>query len=231
LEQLLESLVETLETCKNLKVSIVFMDQVKQDIIETGERLFMTYGFKRVTMDEIAGEMGISKKTIYQFFKDKNELVEEATRFSLKGEEKIIRETTQKANNSIEELFLISRQIRDKMKRMSPYILLDLKKYYKSAWNLYLDFKKEIFHNAIKDMLKRGMESGYFREDIDPEILTILRLEQVQMTFDTNVFPVDKFDFGEVQLQIFDHFVHGLLTEKGLRLLNDYLKNTNGEDK
>lgn len=191
------------------------------------DRLFMTYGFKRVTMDEIARELGISKKTIYQYFKDKDEIVFEVTRTHIEEEERIIIETSQQANNAVEELLLISQRIRQQAAQMSPYILFDLKKYYKSSWELFLKFKKEVFHDCIKSFLEDGIEQGYFRPEIDTELLTILRLEEVQLSFDTSVFPPDQFDFKEVQIQLFDHFVHGVLTEKGRSLYNEYISNTN----
>ncbi|MEM7548699.1 MAG: TetR/AcrR family transcriptional regulator [Bacteroidota bacterium] len=199
--------------------------EIKESIIQTADRLFMAYGFKRITMDEIASELGISKKTIYQYFKDKKEVVYEVTKASLEEEKNIIEETTQRSENAIEELFLISQRIRQKHLQMNPYILSDLRKYYHNAWQLFLNFKKEMFHDCIKNLIDKGIKEGYFRPEINSEILTVMRLEQAQMVFDTELFHPEKFEFKEVQIQLLDHFVHGILTDSGRALHAEYLKN------
>jgi AcrR family transcriptional regulator len=174
-------------------------------------------------MDQIAQEMGISKKTIYQYFKDKRALVLEATKASFAQEEKMIAETVQQSSNAVQELFLISQHIRQKLSRIHPFILSDLKKYYRNAWDMFQQCKSTIFESQIFELLERGIQEGHFRKDINPRILTVMRMTQVEMVFDQETFPADKFDFKEVQMQILDHFVHGILTDKGRKVYNQYL--------
>ena len=196
----------------------------KETIISTAHDLFLRYGFKRITMDHIAQELGISKKTIYQFFRDKKELVLEATKVSFSEEEKMINETAQQSSDAVHELFLVSQYIRNKMSKMHPFILLDLKRYYRNAWKLFEECKDEIFESHIYNLLVRGISEGYFRGDIDPKILAVMRMNQVETTFDQDVFPADQFDFKDVQVQLLDHFVYGILTEKGRKVYNEYIQ-------
>ncbi len=193
----------------------------KAKIIAKSDELFQLYGVKSVTMDEISRELGISKKTIYQFFKDKDELVCEATLYLLECDRKEFDDIHTQAGNSIEELFLISKCLRKNFENLNPSILFDLKRYHPKAWDIFIDFKENFFKENVRKSLRRGIEEGYFRTEIDVEILTILRLEQVQMSFDPRIFPRGRFDFKEVQMQFFDHFVSGILTDKGRAYYNE----------
>ena len=187
----------------------------REKIIAKADELFRLYGVKSITMDEIARELGMSKKTIYQYFKDKDEIVYEATQHILDHDMREFEGIQKEASNSIEELLMISKCLRKNFENMNPAILFDLKRFYPRAWDLFIDVKENFFKESVKLTLRRGITEGYFRNVIDVEILTILRLEQVQMSFDPRIFPKDKFDFKEVQMQFFDHFVNGIMTEKG----------------
>lgn len=188
---------------------------------EIGE-MFMTYGVRSVSMDDIARHLGISKKTLYLQFKDKNELVEKVTEFVIEERRFEYDEVTKKATNAIEELFLMSKCLRTHVAALNPSLVFDLQKFHNSAWNMFLEFEHVTVYESIIDNLERGKAEGFFRADIHIKILSKLRVEQVHMSFDPHVFPKDEFDFTEVHMQMFDHFVYGLLTKKGLKLYEKY---------
>lgn len=198
--------------------------ELKEHILATAYRLFMTYGIRNITMDDLSKELSISKKTIYQHFKDKDEIVYLTTRIALEHEQKYLDEIQQHAKNSIDELILITKFMREHISKINPSVLFDIKKYYRDAWQLYLTFKHEVFINAVKASLKRGIEEGDFRKSIDIDILAIFRLEMIQLSFDDRIFPRTMFDFREVQMQILDHFIHGILTPKGLKAFQQQIK-------
>ena len=200
------------------------MEEIKNKIVESAEGLFLKYGIKSVTMDDIAKDLAISKKTIYQFFKDKTEVVNSVARNHLEKERQEIEEIHAKAENIIEELIMMTRCMRDNHMRINPAVFLDLKKYYKSAWQIYLKYKNSVFYQSIVKSLERGIREGYFRKNIDIEILATIRLELIQLSFNDEIFPRDKFNFIEVQNQISDHFINGILTTKGKELLENYNK-------
>ncbi len=186
----------------------------------------MKFGFRSITMDDIAKHLSISKKTIYLFFKDKDELISTVTELHLQQEQKEIEEVHLEANNPIEELYLITKCMRKNLSDINPTVLYDLQKFHKQAWEKFLIFKEAVIGKAIKDILDKGIQAGYFRKEIDIEILSKLRQEQVQMGFDDRIFPPDQYDFKIVQMQLFDHFVHGITTQKGQELLDQYFNNS-----
>lgn len=201
--------------------------EVKESIIETAEELFLRYGFKRVTMDDIAREMAISKKTIYQYFKDKNEMVCSATERHLRKENEAIEALEAESENVIEYLVRLSKQLRRHMSTVNPGAMEDLKKYFPEGWKIFVHYKKEIFLKSMIKILRKGMEEGHFRKDMNPEVLGIMRMEQIQLAFDQNLFPRNRFDFADVQIELLRHFIAGILTDKGRELLENYSKSTN----
>ena len=188
---------------------------------EIGE-MFMTYGVRSISMDDISRHMGISKKTLYQHFKDKNELVEKVTEHVIEERQTEYEEVTKEASNAIEELFLMSKCLRSHLANLNPSLIFDLKKFHMKAWNLFLDYEHITVYESMKDNLKRGKEEGFFRVGININVLAKLRVEQVHMSFDPHVFPKDDFDFTEVHMQMYDHYVYGICTDKGLKLYEKY---------
>ncbi len=201
--------------------------EVQENITQAASTLFMQFGIKSVTMDEIASHLGISKKTIYQYFKDKDELVCQVTKRILEIDRDECEQIFDQSADAIEELFEISKFLRERVISVNPSLLFDLKKYHPKSWKVYLDYKENVFLDTIITSLNRGKEEGFFREDIDPEILATLRMEEIQMSFDDGIFPKSKFDFKRIQLQFFDHFVNGIITEKGRRHWNSYMEKAN----
>ena len=125
------------------------------------------------------------------------------------------------ARNAIEELFQLSVYLKRHMQDMNPSLLFDLQKYHPKAWSVWLDYKNKFIRDSVIRNLKQGIEEGYFRPEMDPQVIAAVRMEMVQLAFNEEIFPHERFRLPEVQGQIFDHFVFGLLTEKGRKL---YLK-------
>lgn len=181
-------------------------------------------------MDDIAKELSISKKTIYQYFKDKNEIVREFTLKQCEQRRDDFNRIPGETENSIEALMMTSKCIRENILELNPSLLMDIQKYYKDAWQTFVEFKERVFYKSIQDTIARGMVEGYFRKGINPEILSIMRMQQVQDCFDSKLYPREKFSYKDVQIQLLDHFMHGLLTCKGKTLLEKYI-NENPLDK
>lgn len=198
---------------------------MKNEIIEGSASLFMQYGVRSVTMDDIASHLSISKKTLYQHFKDKNEIVTETTKTIIEKDKDEFIYIQKNARNAVEELFQVSHCLRRIVSEINPSLLFDLKKYHNNAWKVYMDYKEKFIFNMIVENLKRGIKEKYFRKEINPYILARFRTEQVQLSFDNKIFPRTKFDFKEVQLQLFDHFLYGIMTQSGKKLYESYHEN------
>ena len=175
-------------------------------------------------MDEIARELGISKKTIYQYFKDKDDIVYKMTLRRIAIDKEEFSEAYGSSEDAIDELVKVSLCLRRNLNKINPSLLFDIQKYHPRSWDLWIDYKNNFIKGYVLKSIERGKREGYFRAEIDAETLATFRIEQVQMSFDDRIFPHDKFDFTEVQMALFDHFVHGLLTIKGHEIYNNLIK-------
>ena len=193
----------------------------KEKIQKGAEELFMRYGVRSISMDDIARHLSVSKKTLYQHFADKEDIVTVTCKAHLDRSASEFQAIKTTAKNAIEELVQLSVCLKRNVQDMNPSLLFDLQKYHPKAWRVWLNHKNKFIRESVVRNLKQGMEEGYFRPDMDPEIIASVRLEMVQLAFNEEIFPCERFKLPEVQMQIFDHFVFGLLTEKGRKL---YLK-------
>lgn len=194
----------------------------KEKLLKGAEDLFLKYGVRSITMDDIARHLGISKKTIYQHFEDKDDIVALVLRTHMERQRQQFEEIALKSKNAVEEMVMLSVLLKESMRNVNASLLFELQKYHQRAWNTWLEFKKKDIHQSIIRNLKQGIDEGYFRNDINVDVLGRMRLEMVQMAFDNMVFPRESFNLSEVQAQLFDHFVHGLLTDKGKKLYQKY---------
>ena len=194
----------------------------REKIRSGAKELFFKYGIKSITMDDLARHLSISKKTLYQFFSDKREIVYTVTDDFLKSQEQTMKELSACSANAPEEMVKISDFLKELFVSLNPIVFFELKKYHSEAWKLYETHRDKCVLGMITDNLKKGIKEGYYRADIDVEVLAKLRLEQVQCAFDQQLFPATKYDLGHVQMQFFDHFVRGITTLKGHKLFNKY---------
>tara|TARA_R110002012_G_scaffold99980_2_gene238408 strand:+ start:91486 stop:92100 length:615 start_codon:yes stop_codon:yes gene_type:complete len=195
----------------------------EKNILEGAKSLFMQFGLKSITMDDIARKVGVSKKTIYQFFSDKNSIVFKSVHEHFSDHRQEIENVLDNSKNSIEAMYRISKCMKGQVEAINPTVLYDLQRYFPRAHKRFLEFKNTFIKERMIGILEDGVKSGYFRKEINPEILIIQRIEQVQLAFNNDIYPRDKFDFKEIHEQLFDHFLHGILTEKGKEKYNQYL--------
>lgn len=173
-------------------------------------------------MDDVARHLSVSKKTLYQYFADKDEIVTMVSEFHLRGDQAQYADFRNSAVNAIDELVKISICIKKDLQKINPSLLFDLQKYHPKAWAAWLNHKHEHIGQSIIRNLKQGIEEGFFRQEIKTDILAIARLELIQMTFDDRLFPADKYNLADVNAQLFEHFVYGLLTDKGRKVYENY---------
>lgn len=197
------------------------MTEIQDKILTIANQLFNQYGIRSVSMDDIAREISISKKTIYQYFKDKDEIVKMVTQSHIDREKNEFENVLNTSSNALEELFELSKCLRKNMSEINPSLLFDLQKFHPSSWALWEEFKHDFIKNAVLRVIARGKSEGFFRETLNAEILAVLRIETIELSFNQKIFPKDKFDFMEVQLTLLDHFVHGLLTIKGQEIYDE----------
>ena len=197
------------------------MSQIER-ILHGGEELFLKAGIKSVTMDDIAKHLGMSKKTIYQFFKDKNELVTALVKKKLKEDEEEMVEYISRSANVIEEMIAMTKCSEEMFSRINPIVIHDMQKYHPEAWAEFQRFKSEVLISTLEELLTKGIKQGYIRSEIDVRIVARMRVNTVELGFNTTIFPVAEFNTWKVQTQFLDHFNYGICTLKGYKLLNQY---------
>ena len=194
------------------------------DIVPAAHRLFSKYGFRGVTMDDIARDRGMSKKTLYQFFKDKGSLVEAVMGYVQEGETRFIKEITTTSNNPVEHFVRISTYFSQLLQELNPIAIYELKRYYPKVWAKNVAHIDEQWLALLIQILERGQEKGYFRSEIDTNIIARSRVLQVQNGCDPDLFPVREFNQQHVQEQFFIHFMYGICTAKGLALYHEIIQ-------
>lgn len=187
---------------------------LKEKIIQAATGLFRQRGVRAVTMDDIAREAGISKKTIYQEFTDKGQLVFEAFSAFLEKDECHLQGIFAGEDEVIDHFIKVSTFMRDRYADMNPLILIEIKRFYPKAWKRFEEFKRGHAMKSMVEIMERGKRQGYFRKEINVEILAMMRMEQISFDFQSITSGWD-FSMYELQIQIFEHFIHGILTDKG----------------
>lgn len=215
-----------METLQTKKVSIVLRPEMKTEaeerIIESATELFYRFGIKSITMDDVAKHLAMSKKTLYQHFRDKTEMVRKCCEHDLEKRQCMFKEIAEQAADPIGELMQLMKHMESMFSRVNPHLFYDMKKYYPEVWKVYRDFKEKNMMEMIEENFRKGIEIGLYRNDINVAILARLRMEEVEMGFNPEFYPPEKFTVAKVQLALFDHFMHGITTLKGHKLINKY---------
>lgn len=211
------------------KVSIVLRPQMTPNEKDMRERisskahdLVMKYGVRSVSMDDIANALGISKKTIYQYFVDKDELVEAIIENTLGENQEKCTSHRAAAQNAVEEIFSAKKLLREMFSDMNPSILYDLQKYHPKAFARFLKHKNDFLFGLLRTNLEKGIKEELYRDEINVDIITRFRIESMMMPFNPDFFSKHKHSLLEVEEQLLEHFLFGIVTLKGYKLVLKY---------
>ena len=202
-------------------------ETMQTKILFKARDLMLQSVLRQVTMDDLAHQLGISKKTIYQYYKDKDDLVKAVVNLELKDHELICKDCKSKAENAIHEMFLLMENMKAMTQTMNPNSMMELEKHFSSSFDMIKNHKDEFLFSLIKQNLMKVIEEGCYRKDLDIDIISKFRLETVFIPFNLHLFPLNKFNSIEVHTQLMEHFVYGLMTVKGHELMNQYKKLSN----
>lgn len=198
--------------------------EMKDRIQLKAEELFKRYGIRSVTMDEISNQLGISKKTLYQSYADKEEIVHAVFDNIMDENKKQCMCDRKDADNAIHEVFLAFDHVLQMFTEMNPAILFDLHKYHPNVYVKFNAYKYEFLYSVIKDNLLRGVKEEIYRPEINIEIMTRYRIESSMLAFNTDIFPQSRKDLAGVEREIMEHFLYGLATVKGIKLIQKYIQ-------
>lgn len=197
---------------------------MKEQIISKAEELFLTLGFKNVTMDDIASAMGISKKTIYAHFSNKTELVSAVTFSVLEYIYLGIEKIKESAVNPIEELYDTKKFLIHYLRNERGSAHFQLRKYYPKIFE-QLEVKKiEKMQSSVENSLKQGVKLQLFRPNIDTAFVSRVYFVGMTGIRDQSVFPEHKFDKNYLMESYLEYHLRAIVTEKGLSILNKYIQ-------
>jgi TetR/AcrR family transcriptional regulator, cholesterol catabolism regulator len=196
--------------------------EVKDRILTKAADLFMRYGIRSITMDEIAAQLGISKKTIYQFFTDKDDVVQAVIDQEVRRNELECLQFRNDASDAVHEVFLALEDLEEMLRYTNPLMVYDLEKYHPSAFERIKEYKYRFLYTKVIDNLRWGIEDGLYRDDIQKDIVAKSRIESAFLVFNTDLFPNSRYKISEVNFQLAMLFLYGVATEKGKLLIEKY---------
>ncbi|SMC36803.1 TetR/AcrR family transcriptional regulator [Cellulophaga tyrosinoxydans] len=197
---------------------------MREKIIHKAAELFLTLGFKSVTMDDISNDLGISKKTIYVHFENKTKLVEAVT-FSIfdtvcEGIDCICNASI----NPIEELYEIKMYVMNYLKNEKTSPQFQLKKYYPQIYQRLHIKQFEKMHVSVKDSIQKGVDTNLFRSNIDVDFISRMYFNGMSGIKDENIFPKELFTMDYLMESYLEYHLRAICTEKGLQILNKFIK-------
>jgi TetR/AcrR family transcriptional regulator, cholesterol catabolism regulator len=200
--------------------------EIKNNILQKVTALFFKYGIKSVTMDDIARELGMSKKTLYQFFDNKNDLVMLMFQHEEERDIEITNAILVKAENAVDELMGFAKHgIEEFAKIMSsPTIVYDLNKYYREIWQKFERSIHQRIYEGTKNNIERGKKEGLYRPEIDADIVAKLYVRQMMSFIDDEFFPVKHYNKVQLFTQYLIYHIHGIATPKGITLFEEKMK-------
>ena len=195
---------------------------IKDRIKQKAEELFRRLGIRSVTMDDIASQLGISKKTIYLYYADKDEIVDAVITYIIDQNQQSCDHDRSVATNAIHEVFLMMEMIKEMFEEMNPSILYDLERNHPSSFQKFLQHKHNYVFKAVKDNLQKGIMEELYRKELKIDIIAKLRLETMMLSFNQDAFPKAKYNLLEVEQQAIEHYLYGIASLKGHKLILKY---------
>ena len=210
-----------------LKFPCVFLRPImREQIIQKATELFLNYGFKSVTMDEIANAMGISKKTIYVHFKTKSALVETTTLDLFEVISNAISCICDLEKNPVEEIYDIKNVVMDHLKNERSSPQYQLQKYYPTTFKTLKSKQFEMMQSCVTHNLNRGVSLGVYRKDIDIDFISRLYFSSLLAIRNNDMFPLRENSMTNLLEQFYEYHLRGICTKKGLKTLNNFINKT-----
>ncbi len=190
-----------------------------QHILETARKLFERYGIKSISMDDIAKELGISKKTLYQQVEGKQDLISQTVMLSMNEEEDLLEKISKNAENAIEEMRGIANYVLDFLNNLNPRLIFDLQKFYPESWSLIEEGHFRFIKKIITDNINRGKQEGLYRDEINTAIIADLYVSNSKHFIIESMMKLD-YPPADVFTEMILYHLHGIMSDKGEQLFN-----------
>lgn len=202
------------------------MNEKLDQMLKQAREIFMRYGLRSVTMDDVCREMGISKKTLYQYVTDKTDLVSKVLELDIKEDENLMCNMQDSQLPAIDELLCIQKMVSEKIKNMHTSIVFDLKKYYPESWAIVMQHRNQFIVSSIEHNIRKGQKEGVFRDDIQPAVIARIYAARIDALIDPSLFQDMNIPQTDIYFEAMKYHIRGIATEKGQKYLNDNLHKT-----
>jgi AcrR family transcriptional regulator len=211
-------------------IILLFMDKTQVGILERVRELFYKHGVRSVSMDDISRDIKISKKKLYQIFSSKKELVERLLELERQNFEIIFDTNNFDGVNALDILLIVSKELGERFKGVSPSMTFDLKKYYPDVYHAHVEERIEFIFGKIRINLDKGIKQGMYRDDLSTELLARLYIRRLIDLHNPEIFPADKFSFQTLFEVMFDNFIRGIVNEAGISYYEQQIQKVNFEN-
>lgn len=197
------------------------MEEKQQEIIIGTYEIFKSFGIRSVSMDDIAQQLRVSKKTLYVYYSNKKDLLEDVLNYSVVKED-----LTDKINvgtgNAIDSLLQMVRLATESMKNINPVLLFDLNKYYPELSEIHFEQKTKLIYGQVISNMERGVKEGLYRDNLNAELITSLYTERIKDIKEIcGRDTMQKFSFGDIVSQIVEGHIRGIANEQGIAYLEE----------
>jgi AcrR family transcriptional regulator len=197
--------------------------ELKQHILTKAFELFMRYGIKSITMDDLSRELGISKKTLYQYVQNKADLIEQLFEQHIEQEKHIMAHIQRDSVDAIDELLKIARYVIQKLCELSPTTVLDLQKYYPGIWQEVEALQRRHVYDIIRGNLERGIREGVYRNDMNLDIIAKLYVSKSMLVAEGSLFPPGEYGISRLFREFISYHIYGIASLKGRQELEKRL--------
>jgi len=193
-------------------------------LIEGAMALFMRLGVKSVNMDDVARQLGVSKKTLYLHFKDKEDLIRRVIDAHCINEEKSIVSIQSKNLPAIDEMFEIMHWVLSILSKVNPSVQFDLDKYHPEQSRKMKESRHRVVYGCMLSNMKKGQKEGMYRKDFHADVIAKIYMARIDVLFDPAVFPFAEYTLTNLYKEVFQYHIRGIASAKGIEQLEKMLK-------
>jgi AcrR family transcriptional regulator len=197
-------------------------NQQQINLLQKSGELFKKYGVKTYTMDDVAKELGMSKKTIYQFVENKAELVKRTMQYYLAEEQKQLEEILKTSKNSVDELIQMLSYFVNQVRDFNPSAFNDLQKYYPETWDIYNEYRFHFMLGMITRNMEAGIKEGLYRDELNADVIARVYIGNIDVLINQQLFPGKKYVFIDTYKEYLNYHLRGIVSAKGLKYLEQH---------
>ncbi len=209
---------------------MIMDNDLKKRIVEKAAELYNRLGIRSITMDDVSRELGISKKTLYQYISDKKHLVQEVCEMEMQKRRRAFEEIRGGGLNAIEEIFEVNKLVLKLIKSYNPTKFFDLKKHYPDIYRKIREGQRENMFRSMVANIRKGKAEGLFREDVDEEVIAKLYMSHTEYAMESDLLTPEEFTSPRFIIQAFLYHVHGIVNDRGKELIDKYFKQMKEND-